>query len=185
MTTSEKRLLRIALIFFIGYMLPFQIAPITYDFYRDYRDSLDSLHENIERYEELGKRTDYWKTENQRALLEQEKIEAGLLPGDTRQLAGVQMQELMRELAQKAGITFKSQLPPDTSGSTGEWVLVIQSVQFDSTSKTLMKFIKAVNENKVNLEIISLEVRTSRKRLAVTIKITGFSRISVAEEEEE
>jgi len=183
MTTSEKRLLRIALIFFIGYMLPFQVAPIAYDFYRDYRDSLDSLHENIARYEDLGKRTDYWKTENQRALLEQEKIETGLLPADTRQLAGVKMQELMKELAKKAGITFKSQPPPDTSFSTGEWVLVVQSVQFDTTSKTLMKFIKAVDENKVNLEIINLEIRSARKKLAVTIKITGFSRISVAEEE--
>jgi hypothetical protein len=177
MISREKRLLRIMLFIFIGYMLPFQIAPVAYDYYSNYRESIDSLHHNIERYKTLGKRAEYWETDNQRAKKEHKEIEAGLLSGNTRELMGANLQSLVRRLAKKIGLTSKSLDPPDTSFSTGEWVLVIQSMQFEANSRTLIAFLKAINENKVNLEIVSLDIRSYRKKLTGTIKITAFSRI--------
>ncbi len=178
MITREKRLLRITLFLFVGYMLPFQIAPVMYNYYRNYRESIDNLHQNIDRYTTLGKRAEYWETDNQRAKKEYKEIEAGLLSGNTRELVGANLQSLVRRLAKHKGITSKSLDPPDTSFSTGEWVLVIQSMQFEASSKTLMAFLKAINKNKVNLEIVSLDIRSYRKKLTGTIKITAFSRLA-------
>ncbi|MCK5521811.1 MAG: hypothetical protein KAI83_01640 [Thiomargarita sp.] len=178
MINREKRLLRIMLFIFIAYMLPFQIAPVTYHYYSDYRESIDRLHHNIERYTTLGRRAEYWKTDNQRAKKEHEEIEAGLLSGKTRELMGANLQSLVRKLAKNKGITSKSLDPPDTSFSTGEWVLVIQSMQLEASSRTLMAFLKAINENKVNLEIVSLDIRSYRKKLTGTIKITAFSHLA-------
>lgn len=178
MTTKEKRLLRIALVIFMGYMLPFQLIPTVWKFYRDYQASIEDLTQQIEREEELGKKADYWKAENQRAKQEQEKIEAGLLAGRTRELVGARMQGLVKQLAQEAGITFRSLEPPDTTFNSGEWVLVIQSMQFEANSGTLMAFLQALEKATENLKVVSLEVRSYQDRLNGTIKVTGFSRIS-------
>jgi len=177
-TTKEKRLLRIALVIFMGYMLPFQLIPTVWKFYRDYQASIEDLTQQIAREEELGKKADYWKAENQRAKQEQEKIEAGLLAGRTRELVGARMQGLVKQLAQEAGITFRTLEPPDTTFNSGEWVLVIQSMQFEANSGTLMAFLQALEKATENLKVVSLEVRSYQDRLNGTIKVTGFSRIS-------
>lgn len=184
MTTKEKRLLRIALVIFMGYMLPFQLIPTVWKFYRDYQASIEDLTQQIAREEELGKKADYWKAENQRAKQEQEKIEAGLLAGRTRELVGARMQGLVKQLAQEAGITFRTLEPPDTTFNSGEWVLVIQSMQFEANSGTLMAFLQALEKAIENLKVVSLEVRSYQDRLNGTIKVTGFSRISTPIEEE-
>ncbi|HDN26486.1 MAG TPA: hypothetical protein ENG03_05220 [Thioploca sp.] len=184
MTTKEKRLLRFALVIFLGIILPFQVGPMAYEFYTNYRQSLEKLHQDIERYKKLGKKAEYWEQENQQAKLERDKIKAGLLLGDNRDLIGAKMQGLVRQLAQNTGILFKSLDPPDTSLSTGEWVLVIQSMQFDAKSKTLMNFLKAVDDAQVNLAIASLNIRSRRGKLTGTIKIIGFSRVPPPEKQE-
>jgi hypothetical protein len=183
-TTKEKRLLRLALVIFIGYILPFQLVPVALKYYRDYQANIDNLLQQIEREIELGKRADYWEAENQQVKQEQEQIEAGLLAGRTRELVGARMQGLIKQLAQEAGITFRTLEPPDTSFNSREWVLVIQSMQFEANSGTLMAFLQAVANAKENLKVVSLEVRSYRNRLNGTIKVTGFSRISTAAEPE-
>ena len=185
MTTKEKRLLRIALVIFMGYMLPFQLIPTVLKIYRDYRTAIENLSEQIVREIDLGERAEYWEAENKQAKQEQEKIEAGLLAGRTRELVGARMQGLIKQLAQEAGITFRTLEPPDTAFNSGEWVLVIQSMQFEANSATLMAFLQALEKAKENLKVVSLEVRSYRDRLDGTIKVTGFSQISTPIESEE
>lgn len=174
MTKSEKRLSYIALAMFIGYILPFHFIPITYKVYDNYRQSIETLQNKISRREKLKRRAEYWEAENQRVKQENKNIEAGLLQGNTRELEGADLQRIVSELAKKVGITFKSVGSPDTSISTGKWLLVIQSLRYEANSKTLMEFLKAVKNNPVKLEIVSLDVRSTRKKLTGTIKITGF-----------
>jgi hypothetical protein len=88
------------------------------------------------------------------------------------------MQGLIKQLAQEAGITFRTLEPPDTTFNSGKWVLVIQSMQFEANSGTLMAFLQALEKAKENLKVVSLEVRSYQDRLNGTIKVTGFSRIS-------
>ena len=182
MTKSEKRLSYIALAIFIGYILPFHFIPIIYKVYDNYRQSIERLQNNISKREKLARRAEYWKAENQRAKQEHEKIEVGLLQGNSRELEGANLQRLVNELAEKVGITLKSVGSPDTSFNTDKWVLVIQSLQFEASSETLMEFLKAVKNNPVKLEIVSLEVRSSRKKLTGTIKITGFGLVPIEPE---
>ena len=183
MTTKEKRLLTIAVVMFVGYMLPFYLLPITQNIYGDYWQSVEKLQQNIERLDGLKERVKYWEEENKHAKQEQQKINASLLPGNTSKLIGAKMQKLVRQLAKNAGMTIKTLEPPDTSLSTGEWLLVIQSVQFEANSKTLMQFLQAINDDKSNLAIVNLDVRNNRKKLTGNIKLTGFSRVIKTEEE--
>lgn len=162
---------------FISYILPFELGPMAYNFYQNYRQSIEKLHQEFERYGKLGERAEYWEAENQRAKQEHEKIEAGLLPGNNRDLVGAKMQGLVRQLAQNADITFKSLDPPDSSFNTDKWVLVIQTMQFEANSGTLIAFLKALNNAKENLAVVMLNLRSHRKKLSGTIKITGFSRV--------
>ncbi|MEK8018783.1 MAG: hypothetical protein VSS75_018070 [Candidatus Parabeggiatoa sp.] len=184
MTHKEKRLLRFALIIFIGIVLPFQLAPKAYDFYHNYRQSIDQLHRDIELYKKLGKQAELWETESQRALQERNKINAGLLEGKNRQLVGLKMESLVKQIAQQAGIKFKTLDPADTAYSTHEWLLVIQTMQFEATSETLIAFLKALQNTKENLVVSTLDLRSFRNKLSGTIKITGFSRLPPPSDEE-
>jgi hypothetical protein len=175
-TKKEKRLLGFAGLIFLGIVLPFKLGPMAYQFYQNYWQSLDKLHQDISRYEKLGEKAEFWEQENKRAKLEKEQIEASLLEGNNRELVGARMQGLIRQLAQSAGIRFKSLEPPDTSLSTGEWLFVIQSMQFEADSKTLMEFLKAIKDAQIQLAIVSLDIRSTRGQLNGSIKILGFSR---------
>ncbi|MCK5877733.1 MAG: hypothetical protein KAG43_08860 [Candidatus Marithrix sp.] len=182
MNANEKRLLKIALIMFIGYMLPFQLAPVAIEFYHDYRDSIANLSQNIELYKKLGERAEYWEIENKKAKQELEKIKSGVLPGTSYELIRTKMQSLVRQLASSSGITFKSLVIPD-SVHINEWILVTQSMQFEANSATLIKFLTTIDESKVNLAVVNLDVRSYKNKLTGTIKITGFSQ--VLEEDEQ
>lgn len=175
MTSREKRILRYLAIP-LGFILLLTLIPKVSNYYHNHRQSIDDLRNQIGRYEMLGKRMEYWQAESQRASQERDKINLSILPGNTRELAIAKMQGLVRELAKNTGITFKSLNPPDTY-STGEWMLVIQSMQFEASGSTLEKFLKAVMNNLVKLEVISLDVRSNKKKLSCTVEIIGFSRV--------
>jgi len=183
-TSNEKRLLSIALIMFVGYMLPFQMAPIAITFYQNYRNSIDDLQQNIELYEKLGEHAELWEKENKLAKQELIKIKAGVLPGENYELIRIKTQALVTKLANNAGITFKSLVAPE-SIQINEWILVTQSMQFEANSLTLINFLKDIDENKVNLAVVSLNIRSYKNKLTGTIKITGFSRVIEEDIEED
>jgi len=91
---------------------------LIYKVYDNYRQSIERLQNNISKREKLARRAEYWKAENQRAKQEHEKIEVGLLQGNSRELEGANLQRLVNELAEKVGITLKSVGSPDTSFNT-------------------------------------------------------------------
>lgn len=161
-------------------MLPFQLAPVVYNHYIDYKQRIERLQLQISRYKGLEGEAEFWEKENQRAKQEQEQTLAGLLPGDNRELVGARMQGLVRQLAQNAQVTIKNLAPPDASFSTGEWLLVIQTMQFEANSKSFINFLQAIKNAKERLVIVSLEIRSARRILSGTIKITGFSRVAPA-----
>ncbi|MDM8569142.1 hypothetical protein QUF50_06490, partial [Thiotrichales bacterium HSG1] len=106
---------------FIGYMLPFKLAPVAINFYHDYRDSIASLHQNIELYEKLAERAEYWEKENKYAKQKLDKVKSGTLPGTNYELIRTKIQSLVRQLASSAGVTFKSLVVPD-SVQIDEWI---------------------------------------------------------------
>jgi hypothetical protein len=147
------------------------------DFYNNYWQSIEKLQQEIKRYQKLAERADFWQTENRRAKFEQQRIERSLLSGKNRQLIGARMQSIIKRLAKKTGITFKSLQPPDTSFSTDKWLLVIQSIQFEANSTALINFLSVLEGHRINLQVISLEIHRYSNKLSGTIKITGFSRL--------
>lgn len=179
MTKSEKLLSKLALLIFIFGVIPFFLYPITTDFYNNYWQSIEKLQQNIQRYQKLAQRAEFWQQENQRAKFEQQQIESSLLSGKNRQLVGAKMQSIIKKLAKQTHITLKSIQPPDTSFYTEQWLLVIQSIQFEANSTALLKFLNALERHRFNLQIISLEIRRYSNKLSGSIKIIGFSRLPV------
>ncbi len=176
MTTSEKRLFYIAGFFFIIYMLPFYIAPKVYNVYEDYNQNIETLESNIKKYEKLNQQTEEIKAEYQHLTTIVAEIESGLLTGQTRQLIGTNLRSLVTKLAKDVGITMvKSLPPPDTSFATDEWLFVIQSMQFEASSATLIDFLQAITDNDKKLEIIHVNVRSRNNKLTGKIEIGGFS----------
>lgn len=182
MTTQEKRLLNILLAIFFLYILPFQLYPVMYDYYNDYTTSIEKLNKDIERYKELSKQAEDWEKKYKKAKLEEKQTYAGLLSGKNRELIGAKMQALIKNLAQRTGIRFKTLDPPDTSYTTGQWLLVVQSMQFEATSYTLMRFLQAVQNARVHLKVTTLDVRARKTKLNCKVRIAGFSRAPATEE---
>lgn len=182
MTTQEKRLLYIALGIFFIYVLPFQLYPFVYNYYNDYVTSVQKLNEDIERYTELSKNAEYWEKTYKDTKQLEKQVNAGLLSGKNRELIGAKMQALVKRLAERTGIRFKTLDPPDTSYTTGQWLLVVQSMQFEATSYTLMRFLQAVKNARVNLKVTTLDVRARKKKLNCKVRISGFSRAPAVEE---
>lgn len=182
MTTQEKRLLNILLAIFFLYILPFQLYPLVYNYYNDYMTSVQKLNKDIERYQKLSKNAEYWEKTYKDTKQLEKQVNAGLLSGKNRELIGAKMQALIKDLAQRTGIRFKTLDPPDTSYTTGKWLLVVQSMQFEATSYTLMRFLQAVKNARVHLKVTTLDVRARKKKLNCKIRISGFSRAPAVEE---
>lgn len=184
MTTQEKRLLNILLAIFFLYILPFQLYPVMYDYYNDYTTSVQKLNINIERYKELSKNAEFWEKENKDTKQLRDQVNAGLLSGKNRELIGAKMQALITQLAKRTGIIFKNLDPPDTSYTTGQWMLVVQSMQFEATSYTLMRFLQAVQNHRIHLKVTTLDVRARKNKLNCKIRISGFSRAPATDAED-
>jgi hypothetical protein len=184
MTTQEKRLLNILFAIFFLYILPFQLYPLIYNYYNDYTTSVEKLNKDIERYKKLSKNAEYWEKTNKDTKQLRDQIYAGLLSGETRELIGAKMQALIKNLAQRTGIRFKTLDPPDTSYTTGQWLLVVQSMQFEATSYTLMRFLQAVENARVHLKVTTLDVRARKTKLNCKVRIAGFSRAPATDAED-
>ncbi len=183
MNQREKRLLRMMLIIFGVYALPFEIIPRSYHLIRDQRLQIEKLQGDIGRYQKLATDSQFWQTQHQQITQQRDAINNTLLQGNSRELVGAKMQGVLREISQKAGITIKSMDLPDFS-RTKQWVLVTQGVQFEGNSEKTIQFLKEVENSKIALlVVVSVDVRSNRGALAGTVKITGFSRLPEAANE--
>lgn len=180
MNSNEKRLLRIMLIIFLVYALPFEIVPRAYNFYKNHRQTLEKLQDDTGRYQKLAENAQLWQTQHQQAVQKRDDINASLLSGNTRELVGAGLQKLLKELAKNAGVTVKSFDLQDFS-RTREWVLATQAMQFETTSPSMLNFLDMLNKTKEKLAVVKLEIRGNRNILTGTIKVMGFSRLPTTE----
>lgn len=176
MTSKEKRLLSIAAAIFVIFAAV-QLLPTAKDFLQGYWQRIETLRSDIEKIIKLQARGDFWQQENKRAKQRRDRIYTGLLEGSNRQLVGAGMQRMLRDIAQRAGITIRSMDPPETEISRAqEWMLIVQAIRFDGDSGTLLSFLQALDKHPKKFVVTNLDVRAYGKRVNGTIKITGFSR---------
>lgn len=180
MTSKEKRLLFIFFLIFMGYALPFEVWPQAFAYYERYRQNIEKLTGDIERYRNLGAKADFWQTQNQEEKKKRDEIFASLLEGGSQEVVGARIQGLLRELAQNAGMTLKSLNVAEFSRTRkGDWALVTQTMQFEANSTSVMNFLQAIKKAKELLFVTSLDMRNNSSGiLSGTIKVTGFSRVS-------
>jgi len=177
MTTKEKQLLKFASIVFIIFV-SFQGFPTVYKFGFDYWQHLQDLQQEIENSKKLKDKTKFWEEENQRAKEKLSKANSGLLEGENSQLVGANMQKLLREIARQSELTITSMEPPKVEiSNSNQWMLVVQTIQFDAEPKALMRFLTVLDKVPKNLIVAMLDVRSNRDRISGTVQLTGFSRV--------
>lgn len=177
MTTKEKRLLKFALLIFIVFV-SFQGLPTANKLVFDYWQHIQNLQQEIDNSKKLKDKTQFWEDENKRAKQVLSEVNSGLLEGENEQLVGANMQKLLREIARQTGLTVTTMDPPKTEISrANQWMLVIQTIQFDTDAKGLMTFLKVLDKAPKKLIVAMLDVRTNRDRLNGTVQITGFSHV--------
>ena len=179
MSPREQRLIRFMFLIFLGYMLPFEIAPRTYQFIQEEQQTIDSLRTKIAQAKELERKTEVWRTDYEKLKAERDTIYAKLLPyepHETKELVSVKMQEILRKLAQQSGVVYKT-MGNTEFATTGDWVVITQPMQFGADSKTLFQFLQAIAKAPQAFTIAGLTVQGGGRSLEGTIRLTGFTHI--------
>jgi hypothetical protein len=164
---------------FLGYMLPFEIAPRIYQFIQDEQQTIESLRTKIAQAKELARKTEVWRTDYDKLKAERDSIYAKLLPFDsheTKELVSVKMQEILRKLAQQSGVVYKT-MGNTEFATTGDWVVITQPMQFGADSKTLFQFLQAIAKAPQAFTIAGLTVQGGGRGLEGTIRLTGFTHV--------
>lgn len=165
------------LVIFLGYMLPFVILPAGWGLIENYRDDIAMLKTDLERYQQLGEAAQVWEQAYEKAARNKAQVNSSLLQGNTRDLVAARLQSLLRNLAREHNFTVQSMAVPEFNANEN-WMLVTQSVQFNTDGANLIPFLNALETAPEKLIIVSMEVRANRGRqLNVEMKITGFSRL--------
>ncbi|MDY6992744.1 MAG: type II secretion system protein GspM [Pseudomonadota bacterium] len=175
MTLKEKRLLQLAAVVFVV-LLSVQLLPAALRFVQNYWQQLELYQRDIENAKKLQQQTQYWQQQHAQAQQQHQAVYNSLLLGANPQLVGANLQKLLRTIAHTAGITISSMDPPETEISRNqEWMLVVQTIRFDATSKTLIAFLQALDQAQEKLVVSNLNIRARRDKLDGTMKITGFA----------
>ncbi len=180
MNTREQRLIRIMLLIFLGYMLPFEIIPRSYEFVQYEQQAIESLRTKIAQAKELERKTEVWHADYEKLKTERDAIYTKLLPyapNETKEIVSVKMQEILRKLAQQSGVVFKT-MGNTEFASTGDWIVITQPMQFGANSKNLFQFLQAIARAPHSFTIAGLTVNgAGRGELDGTIRLTGFTKV--------
>lgn len=174
MTSKEKSLFRLMLLMFLGYILPFVILPATVNLYQSQSQSIENLEDSIQRYEKLRARADELTRLHAQLIEDRNKINDGLLVGSSKEIVGARMQGNLKQLIQSHGINLKSTEKAEFV-RTGDWLFITQAITFEANPDALVNFLRAIQETKEKLVVISLNIRSNISVLEGVIKITGFS----------
>jgi len=183
MTTKEKKLLRVMLLLFGVYVLPFKIIPALYNSFEQEYDKVYKLKDNINRYKRLWVNRDQWKQSHIDSLAEWQQFKTEMLPGTTRDIVAGKLQDILKQVANQHQLTVRTLALPEFAETTG-WLLVTQSMEFEGNSQNIINFINDIEQHTTRMHIGSLEIRTFRnKKLNGNIEITAFN-YSVPQAEE-
>ena len=175
MNAREKRLLQLFVGLFLLYAVPFELMPAAWGHLRAHDDEVQDIRQRIQRYERLLETREQWQTRHGDHLRLNEEVEASLIGGGTSDLIGARMIGLLRALSAEAGANVKSLELPELN-STGEWLLVTQTVHFSITGNRLHDYLSTLTGSVNKFKIVSLDVRSHRGSVEGSVKVVGFAR---------
>lgn len=181
MTEREKRFVHIFILLaaLVGVV---RLIPVAYSYFMTMRSDIELLRDRIVRYEKLPAKYQYWQEQYQKALAEHEKYKKMLFKADTPELISARMQGTLKKLARDSGITVKSMSLPEFL-KTDDWLLTTQALSFEGSADSMMQFLGLVKESGYYLPVVKLDVRSRPQGLTGTIKLVGFSRPAMTNDE--
>ena len=175
MSVREKRLLQLFVALFLLYAVPFELAPAAWGYLRDHDDQVQDLRRKIKRYDRLLETRAQWQARHREYTLLADEVEASLIGGGTADLIGARMIGVLRDLSDSAGAQVKSLELPEFN-STGEWLLVTQTVHFSIAGRRLKEYLTTLTGSVHRFKIVSLDVRARGGNVEGSIKVVGFAR---------
>lgn len=180
MTKREKNIIWLAAV--VGVIFIFsQGFPAVRAFYAQRAASIVEVQNEIERERRLLENTEVWQ--ERRLAIEQRLNELGaqVFTGDSVPLISANIQRMVREYANQAGVNITSTRLAEPL-QTDDWLLVEQELSFLTDNQTnLLTFFQRLETSTPWLGVSAFSVRRNRNQYAGDIKVVGFSRTQDAE----
>jgi hypothetical protein len=176
MTKKEQKLLWLAGIMFVGYMIPFEAAPFIWQKGKHILEKIQKQKAEISRLHLLKAEVNKWQQEFESITQQSQTLETSLLSGETRALVSARAQSLLKEYASNAKINLTSVDLPEFV-ETGEWLLLTQSLKFEANSQQFMDFLQTLQQSMIKFWVVSVDVSVVRANHMIgTLKVSSFSR---------
>ncbi len=176
MTKKEQKLLWLAGIIFLGYIIPFEVAPFVWKESKQLFNKIQKQKAEIARLHILKAETDKWQKEFELISQQVQTTESSLLSGENRALVSARAQSLLKEYAANSKINLTSFDLPEFV-ETGDWLLLTQSLKFEANSQQLMDFLLTLKQSMIKFWVVSIDVSVVRANHMIgSLKVSAFSR---------
>jgi hypothetical protein len=171
----ERRLVLLFAAMVLFYAVPFEVAPAVWGYLRGHHDYVQGIRDKLRRYERLIESEQEWRQRSEEYAAAAAGIEAGLVSGETADLIAAGMVGVLREISAASGAAVKSIELPEFN-TTGEWLMVTQTLHFAIQGAALRDYINAVSADEMRFRIIHLDLRSQRGLIDGSMKVVGFAR---------
>ncbi len=175
MTKREKNILILASVVGVVFILT-QGLPGIRSFYGERDERISQLQTDVQREQRLIEDAELWSERRAAAELRGTDLGDRLFQDNSIPLISANIQRLVREYANEAGVNITSTKLAESMSADG-WLLVEQelSILTDSQSN-IMELLNSIETSDPLLGVSDFSVRRNRNQYSGTITVVGFSR---------
>lgn len=175
MSTRERNIIRLAAAVALVFVLT-RVLPFAQTLYAERAASIASVELDIARELRLLETAETWqqrRVETEAALA---TAETGLFTGTTAAIIAANIQRLLTQHAEAAGMTVSSTRLAEPIVA-GEWTLISQEMSFRTQEAgNTVDFLTRLNETVPRLRVAGFNLGRSRNQFNGTITVVGFAR---------
>ncbi len=159
----EKKYIRLFIgAFFCFAVLKWFVFPLT-EYYEEKRKEIEMQEQLLDAYLHVLEGAETVERTLARARSKQRKVQQSVFSGLTPAIAAADIQKVIRDCAQTAGITIKSLKVQDAQ--PGEKLVAVPlKVRFYSRIKKVVQFIQAIETHRKLLTITDMRIRVRNRR---------------------
>lgn len=175
MTKREKNIMILAAVVGVVFMLT-QGLPSIKSVYDERSDAISQMQTDVQREQRLIEDEQLWRERREEAELRGDDLGARLFQDASIPLVSANIQRLVREYANAAGVSITSTKLAESMSANG-WLLVEQelSILTDNQDK-IMELLNRIETSDPLLGVSTFSVRRNRNQYVGTITVVGFSR---------
>ena len=160
-----------------------RVAPQFVSLYQDRKSQLEILENELFVQRKIAAASNKIKKEYAELPAREKRYREKLFKGRTPEIVNSSMRNVLNSIAGENDIKIRSLGLPEFSRS-GQWLLVTQSLTFESNQQQFILFLKSLKDSTYFLPVINVDIRpAAHDMLRCSLKVVGFSRIPDPEAE--